>query len=640
MTGIEASDVMSAMTGKRGPRAAMHFDKSKGVPEIVRRHALSAPEAIAIICDQQQMTYGELDRISDNLAAYLVCCGVAKGDVVCLFVPRALETVVAQLAILKAGAAYLPLDPAYPLEHLKYVVEECQPKVIFTSDEDLSRLASLGGPQSRTVDLVSTLRRQDRFDVPQFPAILGTDLAYVMYTSGSTGRPKGVAVPHVGITRLVLEQNFVNLGLQDVVLHSTTISFDASTMDVWGALLNGATLVIMAKANFSLTDIDDLIRKTGVTSATITTGLFNLLADYLHEELPSLRQIRFGGEVASTPHVKRFLTAHPSCVLTNVYGPTEAICIATTFDIPPEFSAGEVPIGRPIAHTQVYLLNDDFQAVGPGQIGQIAIAGDGLALGYYNRPDLTQDRFVVLDMGNGPVRCYLTGDMAVMDEDGQFHFRGRRDRQVKINGKRIELEEIEAALRRHPRLAEAVVECRECAGSKQIIAYLRPSNAQDLSNKNFIPSVLEQLRNSLPAYMVPNASLLMSEFPLTRAGKIDRASLPLPVTERIEATSIRSRSEEIVERLWRQALGLEVVPVDRNFFDLGGTSLQLMRVHAGLEAELGERCDLVALFKHTTIRDMARFLDGREQAPAQAAVADQRGALQRKTMAQFRRSTP
>jgi hypothetical protein len=356
--------------------------------------------------------------------------------------------------------------------------------------------------------------------------------------------------------------------------------------------------------------------------------------------MPSLRHVIFGGEVASAPHVKRFVAAHPGCLLTNVYGPTEAACIATTFTVPREFDGAELPIGKPIAHTEVFLLDEDLQVVSPGVEGQIAIAGDGLALGYFNRPDLTAERFVSVDTADGVKRCYLTGDLALMDETGTFHFRGRRDRQVKINGKRIELEEIETALRRHPRLAEAVVECREAGGVKRIIAYLRPRETQDLSNPNLIPSVMERLRNSLPAYMIPSTALVMADFPLTRAGKIDRARLPLPPVEDTQPAAVRSRSEELLARLWREALGLEVVPVDRNFFDLGGTSLQLMRVHAGLELELGQRCEVLALFKHPTVRDMALFLDGRQQAPSRAAAADQRAALQRRTMSQFRRSTP
>ena len=616
------------------------YDKNKSVPELVRKHAAAHPEAIAIICDEARLTYGELDRISDALATYLVSCGVGRHDKVCLLVPRALETVVAKLAILKAGAGYLPLDPAYPTDHLQYVLEECRPKVVFTMGHDSPGLAALSSAGSRVVDLATALQSLPLPDTSQLPQLNGSDLAYVMYTSGSTGRPKGVAVPHRGITRLVLDQNFIEFRPGDMVLHSTTISFDASTVDVWGALLNGATLVIMSKANFSIADMRDLIRLHDITFLNFTTGLFNIFADHADEPIPSLRHVIFGGEVASAPHVKRFVAAHPGCLLTNVYGPTEAACIATTFTVPREFDGAELPIGKAIAHTEVFLLDEDLQVVSPGVEGQIAIAGDGLALGYFNRPDLTAERFVSVDTAEGVKRCYLTGDLALMDETGTFHFRGRRDRQVKINGKRIELEEIETALRRHPRLAEAVVECREAGGVKRIIAYLRPRETQDLSNPNLIPSVMERLRNSLPAYMIPSTALVMADFPLTRAGKIDRARLPLPPVEDTQPAAVRSRSEELLARLWREALGLEVVPVDRNFFDLGGTSLQLMRVHAGLELELGQRCEVLALFKHPTVRDMALFLDGRQQAPSRAAAADQRAALQRRTMSQFRRSTP
>ncbi|QEE45378.1 non-ribosomal peptide synthetase [Rhizobium sp. WL3] len=640
MTELQHVLVSKKTAGGSIPRPPNRYDRSRAVPEIVKGHAAAFPDALAIICDDARLTYSELDALSDGLATYLVSCGVEKGDVICLLVPRSLETVVAKLAILKAGAGYLPLDPAYPSDHLQYVLEECRPKVVFTTSDKGQDLGALEHSGGRVVDLLTLLQSLGPGDASRLPIVEGADLAYVMYTSGSTGRPKGVAVPHRGITRLVLDQNFIEFHPRDMVLHSTTISFDASTVDVWGALLNGATLVIMSKANFSLTDMRDLIRIHDITFVNFTTGLFNIFADHADEPMPSLRHAIFGGEVASAPHVKRFVAAHPGCLLTNVYGPTEAACIATTFTVPVDFEASELPIGKPISHTDVILLDDDLQVVAPGIEGQIAIAGDGLALGYFNRSDLTAERFVSIETPLGTRRCYLTGDLAVMDETGTFHFRGRRDRQVKINGKRIELEEIEAALRRHPRLAEAVVECRETAGVKRIIAYLRPREAQDMANANLIPSVMERLRNSLPAYMIPNTALVMPEFPLTHAGKIDRACLPLPPIEDIQPAAVRSRTEEILTRLWRDALGLEAVPADRNFFDLGGTSLQLMRVHAGLELELGQRCEVLALFKHPTVRDMARFLDGRDQTPSRAAATDQRATLQRRTMAQFRRSAP
>lgn len=628
------------VTPKENGPAKVRYDKARGIPEIVRQHAISAPDTTAVISDDTRLTYRELDRLSDALAAYLIDNGVEKGDVVCLLVPRALTTVVAKLAILKAGAGYLPVDPAYPTDHLQYVLEECRPKVIFTDagqGPDVDALAATGG---RVIDLPSLLPKLGTRDVENLPAVQGGDLAYVMYTSGSTGRPKGVAVSHRGITRLVLEQNFIDFRPGDMVLHATTISFDASTVDVWGTLLNGSTLVIVPKTSFSLTDIRDLVRKHDITFINFTTGLFNLFADHADGGLPSLRQAIFGGEVASAAHVRRFLAAYPNCVLTNVYGPTEAACIATTYTVPRDFEAAELPIGRAIAHTDVFLLDEEMQVVPAGTEGQIAIAGDGLAIGYFKRPDLTKERFVTIETSGGPLRCYLTGDLGVADGDGIFHFRGRRDRQVKINGKRIELEEIEAALRRHPRLLEAVVECREPGGIKRIIAYLRPRDPQDLGNSNLVPAVMERLRNTLPAYMIPSAAMVLAEFPLTRAGKIDRSRLPMPPIEGVKPIVPESRSEEVLTRLWREALGLEAIPVDRNFFDLGGTSLQLMRVHAGLEVELGLRCEVLALFKHPTVREMASFLDGRTMSAPRTMTADQRAALQRKTMSQFRRSTP
>ncbi|CAH0342914.1 non-ribosomal peptide synthetase [Rhizobium sp. CECT 9324] len=633
-------DIIGAGQAPRDSRPdGIQYDKTRSVSDIVKQHAFGKPEAIAIISDDTQMTYRELDRLSEALASYLVDCGVQKGDVVCLLVPRALTTVVAKLAILKAGGAYLPVDPSYPIDHLRYVLGECCPKVVFTdaaSNLDVE-LVFTGG---RVVDLPRLLPTLELDKANALPSVHGNDLAYVMYTSGSTGRPKGVAVRHCGITRLVMEQNFIELRHDDKILHSSTISFDASTFEVWGGLLNGSTLVIMPKANFSLTDIRELIRAREISIILLTTGVFNLFVDHTDGGLPSLRQVNFGGEVASVGHVRRFLEAYPNCTLTNVYGPTEATCIATTYTVPRDFTATELPIGKPIAHTDVFLVDDSLKVLPAGMEGQIVIAGDGVALGYFNRPDLTNERFVTIEKENVPLRCYLTGDLGMVDEDGLFHFRGRTDRQIKINGKRIELEEIEAALRSHSRLLDAVVECRDPAGIKRIIAYLRPRDPQDLGNSNLVPAVMERLRNTLPAYMIPNAAIVLAVFPLTQAGKIDRSKLPMPPIVDVKPAVPQSRSEEVLVRLWREALGTELIPVDRNFFDLGGTSLQLMHVHAGLESELALRCEVINLFKHPTIREMASFLDGRTPSQTRSMTPDQRAALQRKTMSQFRRSTP
>lgn len=621
--------------------ARIRYDRERSVHEVVREHARANPSATAILFGDRSISYGELDRLSDALAGYLVRQGIEKGDVVGLLVPRALDTVVAKLGILKAGGAYLPIDPTFPADHLAYVIGECAPKVVFVDGASGINMPALPDVGSRLVDLPQLLAQLDLDESVELPVVSGGDAAYVMYTSGSTGRPKGVAIPHRGITRLVLDQNYIDFDRSDVVLHTATISFDAATFEVWGALVNGALLVGMPRTSFSLTDLCDVMRDNGVTVALLTTGLFNLFCDHASAGLPSLRHALFGGEAGSAGHVRRFQAAYPGCRLTNAYGPTECTVIATAFTVPQGFQEPELPIGKAISNTGVMVVDDAMKPLPPGVEGQLALAGDGVAIGYINRPDLTAEKFVSVETADGPMRCYLTGDLATIGEDGTLFFKGRRDRQIKINGKRIELDEIEAALRRDPRLLDALVTCHEQGPSiKRIVAYLRPRNGADIDNAGFVPAVMEKLRSALPAYMIPSAALVLREFPLTKAGKVDRAKLPLPAVEDVKTEAPESQNEEILTRLWQNALGAVDIPLDRNFFDLGGTSLQLLRVHAGLEAELGRNVDVFALFKHPTIRELAQFLDGRQLQAERSMTLAQRAALQRRTVSQFRRSSP
>lgn len=617
----------------------VHYDRDRSVHDVFRERLATRPDALAVSFGDQSLTYRELDQRSDALAADLVRRGVSKGDVVALAVPRSLATVVAKLAVLKAGSAYLPIDPAFPPEHLRYVIGECRPSVIFVDDAHEEQIRGLSVASSAVVNLEAVLPTLAPDPSVLLPPVDGGDVAYVMYTSGSTGRPKGVAIPHRGISRLVLDQNYIDVSPADAVLHTATISFDATTFEVWSALLNGAALIGMPKPSFSLGDLCTVIRDNHVTIALLTTGMFNLVADLVAEPLPSLRQVLFGGEAGSAEHVRRFQAAHPQCVLTNAYGPTECSVIATTFTVPANFQGRELPIGKPIAHTIILIVDEHMHTQPAGVDGQLALAGDGLAVGYINRPDLTDEKFVMIETSRGPMRCYLTGDLAVIEGDGTVLFKGRNDRQIKINGKRIELDQIEAAVRRDHGVMDGVVACHTQGPSlKRIIAYIRPKNASDLANPDFVWGFLERLRHALPEYMIPSTAIVMAELPLTPAGKVDRAKLPVPTVE-VEKTAVpESRNEEILTGLWRSVLGIEDVPLDRNFFDLGGTSLQLLRVQAGLMAELGREVDLALLFKHPTVRELARSLDGRIAKTAPTMTAAERAAMQRKSMSQFRRS--
>lgn len=626
------------MGGTRGTLgSAMHYDRERSIHDIVRDNARNTPDATAVVFENRSVTYRELDRMSDGAAALLMRLGVRKGDIVAIQMPRSLDTIVAKLAILKAGAAYLPLDKAFPAEHINFVLEECTPRVTLIDSMQGGGHLPADSANTQIVTYAEIARGPE--DVPvEWPVVGGGDAAYVMYTSGSTGRPKGVAVPHRGVTRLVLDQNFVEFKSQDVVLHTATIAFDAATFEIWGGLLNGCTVAVMPAASLTIPGLCDVIRSHNVSITLLTTGLFNLFADYSSGELPTLRHVLFGGEVGSAEHVRRFQKAHRHCRLTNCYGPTEGSCMATTFEVPPGFEGSELPIGKAIRNTGIHILDEELNPLPAGAEGQLAISGDGVAIGYFRRPDITAEKFVTGNVMGRATRCYLTGDLAMFDEEGNVAFKGRRDRQVKINGKRIELDEIEAALRRDYRLSDAAVECHQQGTMKRIVAYLCPKKKEDIGDPEFGRVVMATLRTVLPAYMIPSAAVVMKELPLTPAGKVERSKLlPLPEVD-AQPSVPQSRCEEIVTKLWRDALATDAVSVDRNFFDLGGTSLQLLRVHAGLEEELGQTIDVFALFQHPTIRELVRFLEGKSANDVRSMSVDQRAILQRKTLFQFRRS--
>uniref|UniRef100_Q11F62 Amino acid adenylation domain n=2 Tax=Chelativorans TaxID=449972 RepID=Q11F62_CHESB len=617
------------------------YDRDSNLHDQVAQHAIARPDAIAVEFGEDRLTYGELNQLSSALALELAMLGVKKGDTVGLLLPRSLETVLAILAILKAGAAYAPFDPAYPVEHLRYMADDCRPKTILTDGKETPAIREIERWHAVS-SLGALLTRSAQRHSSDLPRVEGGDAAYVMYTSGSTGRPKGVIIPHRGVARLVREQNYIRFEPSDVVLHTATISFDAATFEIWGALLNGCKLVGIGDQTLSLQRIAETIERKRVTVMLLTTGLFHLLVDYRREGFPSLRHVLFGGEVASADHARRFLRANPGCLLTNAYGPTEVTVMASAYTIPPDFAGDEIPIGHSIAHSHIHILDEELNELPVGTEGQLAVSGDGLAIGYLNRPALTNERFVTIDTaGEGSVRCYLTGDLAVMDANGLLHFRGRRDRQIKIDGKRIELDEIEAALRRDPRLADAVVICREDQSIKRIVAYLKPHPPFPASKEEFAGMILSTLRRVLPKHMIPSSAIVLEEFPMNQAGKIDRSKLPPPQPDAApQSITPAAGTEAVLRSIWEQVLGRAAIGLDQNFFDLGGTSLQLMRVHAAVEEAIGRKVDVVEVFQHPTVRALAARLDNARADAEITAAARSRADLRRSSIAHFRRSAP
>ena len=574
--------------------------------------AASTPDSTALQNGVQRVTYGALLDSANRFCLFLRRQGVLPGDFVAVLAGRSVPTIIALLGILKAGAAYVPLDPGDPPERLRRLLADCAPVLVLAEDE-ATRLAVM--PAMPTLVLGEALAAS-LDEIGQSPSHESgpDDVACIMYTSGSTGQPKGVVVPHRGVARLVRRQDYAPFGPSETVLHLAPLAFDASTFEIWGALLNGARLAVVTAARPSLDDIAHAIERHRVTVAWFTAGLFALLVDHRIDALAPLRCIVAGGDVLSPAHVQRAYAQLPECRIVNGYGPTENTTFTTCFAIPRDgWGGGPLPVGTPIRGTEVHILDADLAPVPPGDIGQICCSGDGLALCYLNQHRLTAAAFVDVDL-DGTRRIYLTGDLGRMRPDGALEFLGRRDSQVKISGKRIELGDIENTLRFDPEIDDAVVVARDGpSGAKRLIAYIKPHGSWPSSGAaRQADAALARLRQKLPDYMVPSAAVVLSEFPLTVNGKVDRARLPAPagpMPPRRVGRSAASATEDAVAAIWQSVLGVESVDRETNFFDIGGSSLLLMAVHQRLQAS-GLSLPIVTLFERTTVRGIAAALDG------------------------------
>lgn len=449
------------------------YPKDACIHELFEEQVELTPDAIALVFEEQQLTYKELNLRANQLAHHLRNLGVGAEVLVGICVERSLEMVVGILGILKAGGAYVPLDPAYPQERLAFMLEDASVPVLLTQRQ---LVESLPKHQARIVCLDTdweVIERQSQENLS--PQVTPDNLAYVMYTSGSTGIPKGVSVIHQGVVRLVKDTNYVNLSAEEVFLQLAPISFDASTLEIWGSLLNGAGLVIMPPHTPSLQELGEAIRGYQITTLWLTAGLFHIMVDEQLEDLKQVRQLLAGGDVLSVPHVQKVLQELKGCQLINGYGPTENTTFTCCYRIT-EVNRIEnsIPIGRSISNTQVYLIDTHLQLVPIGIPGELYIGGAGLARGYLNRPELTAERFIPNPFSDEPSsRLYKTGDLARYLSDGNIEFLGRIDQQVKIRGFRIELGEIEAVLSQHPDVRESVVMKREDAsGNQRLVAYI------------------------------------------------------------------------------------------------------------------------------------------------------------------------
>lgn len=565
-------------------------------------------ETVAVETVGEKLTYNELNRRANVLARHLRECGVMVDTPVAFCLERSTATIVTLLGILKAGGAYCSLDPDYPAERLAFMLGDLQPKVLLTRRALAARLPAVAGVQVLCLEDISDAGEAEAPNPA--PVASPESLAYISYTSGSTGKPKGVCVPHRGVVRLVHGADYARFGADETLMQFAPVAFDGSTFEIWGALLHGARLVVHPPGMPSLSELAGFIERHSVTTIFLTTGLFHALVDHSLKRLHGVRQVLVGGDTLSPAHAQRFIEALPKCRLINGYGPTEN----TTFTACQTVARvdGPISIGRPIANTDVYILDPHGQPTPIGVPGELWTGGDGLARGYLRRPEITAEKFVAHPFKTGE-RIYRTGDLARYRADGSIAFLGRMDRQVKLRGFRVELEEIETHLRRFPGVSDGVVTAPEDGtGDRRLTAHVVATNAD-------AEALRAHLRQQLPAHMVPAVVIFVPALPLTANGKVDLRALPAAAADvgrdRPASVAPRDRWEEQLVKIWEAVLGVTPIGVTDRFFDLGGHSLMALRVVAQIEALLGQRVSVTTLFQAQSIRELATVLRGDVAAP-------------------------
>jgi amino acid adenylation domain-containing protein len=605
------------------PRPLINNPENSTIHRLFEIQAAQRPDAIALAFEGQKISYGELNQRANRLAHYLIALGVRPDDRVAICLERSADMIIGLLAILKAGGAYVPLDPAYPAERLRFMLDDASPMVLLTQTAQLSKLPNIVSPEDISTEVApadsvpvflfdkpgSALEAQPDHN-PHRSDLTSRHLAYVIYTSGSTGQPKGVMVEHHSVNRLVINNTYAGIGADDCVAHCANVAFDASTWEIWSALLNGGRLYIVnPSVLFDPQRLCDSLIAGKVTALWLTAGLFNEYIDGLKPVFGQLRYLLVGGDVLDPLKIQHVLSAESAPArLINGYGPTETTTFAATYGITaPVDMARSIPIGRPIANTRIYILDRHGEPVPAGVTGELYIGGSGVARGYLNNPALTAERFMPDPFCDEPdAKMYKTGDLGRWLADGTIEYLGRNDFQVKLRGFRIELSEIETRLVQCHGVREAVVIAREETDStqqKRLVAYLLPQPGIKLS-----PAELrQQLARHLAEYMLPSAFVTLTAFPLTPNGKLDRQALPAPDSSAIAARSYAApvgKTETQLAQIWQALLGLPQIGRYDHFFELGGHSLLAVQLLNRMR-EQGMEMPLTALFAHPTLCDLA-----------------------------------
>jgi amino acid adenylation domain-containing protein len=582
-----------------------HYPKDKTIVDLFEEQVEKNPNHIALVFGEQQLNYQELNQLANQLAYSLITLNVQANTMVGLCVERSLEMVVGLLGILKANGAYVPLDPEYPQERLRFMLEDSQVSVLLTQSHMQARLPKLQA-KILCLDDIEIFQHQSTDNLKL--RCRTDDLAYVIYTSGSTGRPKGVCVPHHAVVRLVKNTDYAVFNSEQIFLQYAPSSFDAATLEIWGALLHSAKLVVMPAQRKSLEELAKILKLENISVLWLTSSLFNVMLEEHPDSLRGVKQLLTGGEALSVPHIHKALRQLPDTQLINGYGPTENTTFTCCYPISDQNYSNSIPIGKPIANTQVFIVDKNHQPLPVGGVGELVTSGAGLARGYLNRPSLTAEKFIEVDIFGKRERIYKTGDLARWLPDGNLEYLGRIDHQIKLRGFRIELGEIEAVLSQHDATNEVVVTLYERDGNKFLAAYLT-------LHQIIKPQILrDYLKAGLPDYMIPTSFTVLDKMPLTPNGKIDRRALPEPdAFESSENIVPRTETESLLTTLWSAVLKVEVNSVNAHFFDLGGHSLMATQLVSRIRDSFAIDMPLRVLFEHPVLSEMANWLDQQQR---------------------------
>jgi amino acid adenylation domain-containing protein len=602
-------------------RTLVHYPLHIPLHKFIEEQVELTPDSIAVAFESQQLTYRELNRRANQLANRLRKLGVGADVLVGVCAERSLEMVIALLAAIKAGGAYVPLDPEYPQDRLSTMLRDANPPVVLTQAHLRERVPDCDA-QIFCVDKDwASLESEE--DGNLSIRVTGETLAYCIYTSGSTGKPKGVPNVHEGIVnRLLWMQDTYKLTSADRVLQKTPYSFDVSVWEFFWPLMTGATLVMAQPGGHK--DPAYLVKLIQERQITTLHFVPSMLAIFLEaeglEDCRSVRQVFASGEALSSELQARFFQRFRA-KLHNLYGPTEAAVDVTYWECQCDNTKPTVPIGRPVANTQIYILDQRLQPVPIGASGELHIGGVQLARGYLNRPELTAEKFIRNPHSQDPTaRLYKTGDLARFLPDGNVEYLGRIDHQVKLRGFRIELGEIESLLAECPGVALAAVTVREdILGDKRLVAYLVPTSRQQFS----LESVQLQLKKKLPEFMVPSRFVVLDRLPMTTSGKVDRRTLPAPQAERRESAKIvsaRTDFESVLLPIFKKTLGIKEVGVTDDFFELGGHSLLAARLLSEIGCVTGRRIPMSAMLRAATVESLARLITGKGEVIADSVV--------------------